>query len=78
MFGEGGNIIFGSAEGFDLGRRRVLAEKSKKALFCTICSVQNRSEKPRFSQSRCSKLTGRGGCVLYFQVAVHRGLMSFF
>ena len=48
----------------------------KKHFFALYARVQNRSEKPRFSQSRCRKLTERGGCVLCFHVAVHRGLIS--
>ena len=33
-------------------------------------------KKARFWLSRCSTLTSQGGCGLYFQVAVHRGLIS--
>ena len=50
----------------------------KKHFFALYVRVQNPSEKPRFSQSRCSKLTGGYGCVLCSQVAVHRGLIIIF
>ena len=78
MCGHTGNMIFGSAEDFWRGPAEGFGGKIEKALFALYARVQNRHEKPRFSQSRCRHLRGQGGCVLCFQVAVHRGLISFY
>ena len=69
-----------------LGRSKVFtliyggffAENPKNHFFALYGRSKNRSKKARFWPSRSSKLNGWGGCVLCFQVAVHRGLMSIF
>ena len=55
-----------------------LAENQKNHFFALYGRSKNRSKKARFWPSRSSKLNGWGGCVLCFQVAVHRGLISFY
>ena len=57
------SMIFASAEGFFLHRRRVLTHISKNSLFWT---VRNQSKKARFWPSTCSEPTGQCGCVLCF------------
>ena len=53
-----------------------LAENQKNHFFALYGRSKNRPKKARFWPSRSSKVNGWGGCVLCFQVAVHRGLMS--
>ena len=55
-----------------------LAENQKNHFFALYGRSKNRSKKARFWPSRSSKLNGWGGCVLCFQVAVHRGANEHF
>ena len=55
-----------------------LAENQKNHFFALYGRSKNRSKKARFWPSRSSKLNGWGGCVLCFQVAVHRRIMRIF